>query len=127
MNSDNETRKSVGEYLKRIRLENGLSVRKLGKETGMAPAYISRIESGQYLFPAQYTHAFVKAMGMTGRELHEMYDVLALSRDNRYEDIDEYLTGNDRARNCIRQIMAQKDPDKVWDQILQLMNGCDRK
>ena len=109
-----------------MRSEKGLSVRQLSQATGMSPTYLSNIENGRYLFPTQYTQAFVKALGLSGRERHLLYDVLAMTRDNRFEDIDEYLSRNETARNCIRLIILQENAPSVWDRIIQFLNGYDR-
>ena len=126
MKPSTQARLTVGRFLHGLRVRRGLSLRKLGRATGMSATYISRIENGTYLFPAQYTQDFVKALGISGKEQHVFYDMLSIARENRFEDIDEYLSRNSQARYCIRLIMLQEDPASVWDQILQLLNDTKR-
>ena len=66
MEKDYEERKRIGERIRQLRKERGISQVKLAEKAGLSQPHIVRIEQGRYSVGLDILQAIAKALGCTG-------------------------------------------------------------
>lgn len=65
----NDTRAAFGNYLRDIRQERKLSIRELGRKSGIDPSAITRLEQGQWSPHPETIKALAPALGVSTGDL----------------------------------------------------------
>ena len=65
MEKDYEARKRMGERIRQLRTEKGVSQTELAEKAGLAQPHIVRIEQGRYSVGLDTLQAIAKALGCT--------------------------------------------------------------
>lgn len=65
MEKDYEARKRIGERIRQLRTERGMSQTELSERTGLVQCHIVRIEQGRYSVGFDTLQAIAKALGCT--------------------------------------------------------------
>lgn len=65
MEKDYEARKRIGERIRQLRAERGMSQTELAERTGLVQCHIVRIEQGRYSVGFDTLQAIAKALGCT--------------------------------------------------------------
>lgn len=65
MEKDYEERKRIGERIRQLRSERGISQVKLAEKAGLSQPHIVRIEQGRYSVGLDILQAIAKALGCT--------------------------------------------------------------
>lgn len=65
MEKDYETRRRMGERIRQLRTEKGVSQVELAEKAGLAQPHIVRIEQGRYSVGLDILQAIAKALGCT--------------------------------------------------------------
>lgn len=65
MEKDYEARKRIGERIRQLRTERGMSQIELAEKTGLVQPHIPRIEQGRYSVGFDTLQAIAKALGCT--------------------------------------------------------------
>ena len=65
MEKDYEARKRIGERIRQLRMERGMSQIELAEKTGLVQPHIPRIEQGRYSVGFDTLQAIAKALGCT--------------------------------------------------------------
>lgn len=65
MEKDYEARKRIGERIRQLRAERGMSQMELAERTGLVQCHIVRIEQGRYSVGFDTLQAIAKALGCT--------------------------------------------------------------
>jgi transcriptional regulator with XRE-family HTH domain len=64
----------IGEHIRRLRTDHGVSVRAFAAQTGFSPSFISQLENGQLLPSLGSLHKIAEALGVT---LGQFFDTAA--------------------------------------------------
>ena len=65
MSTKEETRQRIGQRVKILRKQAGLSQEELGARAGLGRSHIGRIEGGKYAVNIETLQAIAEALGMT--------------------------------------------------------------
>lgn len=76
---------SIGENLKRVRLLNGLSLKKAGELLGMSATAVSKYEKGEILPTSAKIIEFANAYGVKALEIARVYNnTIKINFDNMH-------------------------------------------
>ena len=106
--------KKFEELVKKYRGKKTL--KELGNEIGITPAYLSDIENGNRFPSKDKLDKFVKIFNLNNEEKDKFYDLVATESPNRYKvsgDIAEYIMKNEYLRNYIR-VAKEKELDNIY-------------
>jgi len=122
VNKGEKMNKKFGELVKEYRGKKTL--KELGDEIGITPAYLSDIEKGNR-FPAKdKLDKLIKVFDLKDKKKDNFYDLVAKESKNKYKvsgDIAEYIMKNECLRNFIRIAKEKKLDNLYWkDKIKEL-------
>lgn len=113
---------NFGEYIKKKRNQNGISLREMAEKMRIAPSYLSDIEKGRRYAPDKE-----KILDMaeilkinTKEELDYLFDLAGrANKDKVAPDITEFIKDNEKVRVLLRKV--KNAPDKKLDKILEIL------
>ena len=111
---------TFGKYMRKIRTEQGISLRTLAKEVGKTPTYISDIENGNNKPPdKELLVLIIESLHLSADpEIRDtFYDLAALERNDIPLDIKEYLLKNPQIIFIIRSIKGTPLEKDIWKDI----------
>jgi len=92
----------VGMRIRKLRLEQGMSLRDFGKHAGVHPFHVMAIELGQLATTTKTLQAIAKALGVKPVDL--------LNHDPENDDLGHILELMRKQPDCVRKIMARVMP-----------------
>jgi transcriptional regulator with XRE-family HTH domain len=123
---DNES--TFGAFVKMRREALGKSLRGFAEEIEIAAPYLFDIEKGNRPAPEKKLERFIEALGFTGDELNEFYDLAGKSRKNHFPDLQDYIGNTELARVALRTARDVDLSNSQWQEIInQMKNPSDSK
>lgn len=114
---------NFGEYIKKKRLEKGISLRQLAGKIGISPSYMSDIEKGRRYAPdKEKLEQLQKLLFSNEKEIQKFYDLAGLSRNEVPQDLPDYIINNDKIKLLLRK-MKDSLEDDLLDNINYLINN----
>ena len=114
--------KKFGELVREYRGRKTL--KELGDEIGITPAYLSDIEKGNRFPSEDKLDKLIKVFELKKKKKNNFYDLVAKESKNKYKvsgDIAEYIMKNEYLRNFIRIAKEKKLDNLYWkDKIKEL-------
>lgn len=118
---------AFGNFLKKKRQQNGLSLRALGKQVELSHIYLYNIESGKKAPPSDdVIKRLAKALNLDNESRLLFFDIAAkckydIDSSNYYMpvDISQYLNENEDARNVIREANQKEQHNSFWNDLLK--------
>ncbi|MBK9263111.1 MAG: helix-turn-helix transcriptional regulator [Polyangiaceae bacterium] len=92
----------VGARIRKLRMEQGLSLRDFGKQAGVHPFHVMAIELGQVATNTNTLRAIAKALGVAPLDL--------LNHDTENDDIGCLVEMMRKQPDCVRKIMRKVRP-----------------
>ena len=122
VNKGEEMSKKFGELVREYRGKKTL--KELGDEIGITPAYLSDIENGNRFPSKDKLEKLIKVFDLRDKRKDNFYDLVAKESKNKYKvsgDIAEYIMKNEYLRNFIRIAKEKKLDNLYWkDKIKEL-------
>ena len=115
VNKGEKMNKKFGELLKEYRGKKTL--KELGDEIGITPAYLSDIEKGNRFPSKDKLDKLIKVFDLKDKKKDNFYDLVAKESKNKYKvsgDIAEYIMKNECLRNFIRIAKDKKLDNLYW-------------
>ena len=109
-----------GHSLRIVRINQGLTIRKVAETVDVTATYISDIERGNNKPPnKQLMEKIFDALDLQDVKIkYHLYDLAAEKRGGVPEDIVEYIKKNNSLRMVIRTIQHQNGEDGFWAEYL---------
>ena len=92
----------VGMRIRKLRIEQGMSLRDFGKVAGVHPFHVMAIELGQLAANTKTLRAIAKALGVAPLDL--------LNHDTENDDIGHLIEMMRKQPDCIQKIMHKVRP-----------------
>jgi len=92
----------VGMRIRRLRLEQGMSLRDFGKQAGVHPFHVMAIELGQLATTTKTLQAIAKALGVAPLDL--------LNHDAENDDLGHIVEIMRKQPDCVQKIMRKVRP-----------------
>ena len=125
VNKGEKMNKKFGELVKEYRGKKTL--KELGDEIGITPAYLSDIEKGNRFPSKDKLDKLIKVFDLKDKKKDNFYDLVAKESKNKYKvsgDIAEYIMKNECLRNFIRIAKDKKLDNLYWkNKIKELERG----
>ena len=122
VNKGEKMSKKFGELVREYRGKKTL--KELGDEIGITPAYLSDIEKGNRFPSEDKLDKLIKVFELRDKKKNNFYDLVAKESKNKYKvsgDIAEYIMKNEYLRNFIRIAKEKKLDNVYWkDKIKEL-------
>ena len=122
VNKGEKMSKKFGELVREYRGKKTL--KELGDEMGITPAYLSDIEKGNRFPSEDKLDKLIKVFELRDKKKNNFYDLVAKESKNKYKvsgDIAEYIMKNEYLRNFIRIAKEKKLDNLYWkDKIKEL-------
>ena len=122
VNKGEKMSKKFGELVREYRGKKTL--KELGDEIGITPAYLSDIEKGNRFPSEDKLDKLIKVFELRDKKKNNFYDLVAKESKNKYKvsgDIAEYIMKNEYLRNFIRIAKEKKLDNLYWkDKIKEL-------
>ena len=122
VNKGEKMSKKFGELVREYRGKKTL--KELGDEIGITPAYLSDIEKGNRFPSKDKLDKLIKVFELRDKKKNNFYDLVAKESKNKYKvsgDIAEYIMKNEYLRNFIRIAKEKKLDNLYWkDKIKEL-------
>ena len=115
VNKGEKMNKKFGELVKEYRGKKTL--KELGDEIGITPAYLSDIEKGNRFPSKDKLDKLIKVFDLNDKKKDNFYDLVAKESKNKYKvsgDIAEYIMKNECLRNFIRIAKDKKLDNLYW-------------
>ena len=115
VNKGEKMNKKFGELVKEYRGKKTL--KELGDEIGITPAYLSDIEKGNRFPSKDKLDKLIKVFDLKDKKKDIFYDLVAKESPNKYKvsgDIAEYIMKNESLRNFIRVAKDKKLDNLYW-------------
>lgn len=115
VNKGEKMNKKFGELVKEYRGKKTL--KELGDEIGITPAYLSDIEKGNRFPSKDKLDKLIKVFDLKDKKKDNFYDLVAKESKNKYKvsgDIAEYIMKNECLRNFIRIAKDKKLDNLYW-------------
>jgi transcriptional regulator with XRE-family HTH domain len=113
-------RSPFGDYLRKKREEEHLTLRHTAEEVGIVPAYLSDIEKGRrnpFDRHPDMMERFEKALHLSQEDITTLYDLAALERQPGHQvpvDLSEYLREQPDIRDFVRTARKQGLSEENW-------------
>lgn len=101
---------NFGDNLKKLRKQNGLSVDKLSKRSGVSPSQIFKLESGKREITNEVAHKIVKGLGIQ-TEVFEKETGYTLKTS--FEDKMKEMVDRDILKGKTREELIERSPDFI--------------
>ena len=122
VNKGEKMSKKFGELVREYRGKKTL--KEIGDEIGITPAYLSDIEKGNRFPSEDKLDKLIKVFELRDKKKNNFYDLVAKESKNKYKvsgDIAEYIMKNEYLRNFIRIAKEKKLDNLYWkDKIKEL-------
>jgi len=92
----------VGIRIRKLRMEQGLSLRNFGKQAGVHPFHVMAIELGQLATTTKTLRAIAKALGVAPLDL--------LNHDAENDDMGHIVELMRKQPECVQKIMIKVKP-----------------
>ncbi len=92
----------VGMRIRKLRTEQGLSLRNFGKQAGVHPFHVMAIELGQVATNTKTLRAIAKALGVAPLDL--------LNHDSENDDMGHIVEMMRKQPDCVQKIMLKVRP-----------------
>jgi len=92
----------VGMRIRKLRMEQGMSLRDFGKHAGVHPFHVMAIELGQLATTTKTLQAIAKALGVAPVDL--------LNHDTENDDLGHLVELMRKDPDCVRKIMLKVKP-----------------
>lgn len=114
---------SFGQAMRYIRQRKDLKIRKVAKEVGKTPTYISDIERDNNKPPEkELMKKILVALDIQEIELQNcLYDLAARQRGRVSEDIAGYIMEHSDLRLVIRMVQQRNDGESFWAECVKKM------
>ena len=115
VNKGEKMNKKFGDLVKEYRGKKTL--KELGDEIGITPAYLSDIEKGNRFPSKDKLDKLIKVFDLKDKKKDNFYDLVAKESKNKYKvsgDIAEYIMKNECLRNFIRIAKDKKLDNLYW-------------
>ncbi len=112
-----------GEFVKEKRLAQGMTLRRLANEIGIAPAYMSDIEKG-YRYPPNKDklYSIATILNLTDADRDLMFDLAGCEKENAISpDLPEYIMQNRQVRVALRRARDCGMGDDFWQDLIDKM------
>lgn len=111
-----------GEFLKKKRLEKGISLRSLADKVPMAASYLSDIEKGRRYAPEiEKLSRIADLLQIQGDEKNTFFDMAGTSKDGVAPDLPGYIRDNEKVKVMLRKVRSARDSDKKLDEIIRML------
>lgn len=111
-----------GEFLKKKRLEMGISLRSLADQVPMAASYLSDIEKGRRYAPEmEKLSRIAKLLEIQGDERDIFFDLAGKSKDKVAPDLPDYIRENEKVKLLLRKVRSARDSEKKLDKIIRML------
>ncbi len=109
-----------GEYVKKKRIEKGITLRSFSELVGIAPSYMSDIEKAKRNAPTQeYLDKICEILELNNEERDELYDLAAKSKDTIAADLTQYVSENPNLRVALRKAKNFNMKDEEWIKVIE--------
>lgn len=111
---------TFGGFLRSLRQERSLSLRRLAKDVQITPTYLSDLERGNNHPPDKpLLDKLIAALGIAGEEASlTLLDLAAKERDDLPADIKEYLMNNRSLQLFIRKVQQHPNREQFCRDLL---------
>ena len=92
----------VGMRIRKLRIEQGMSLRNFGKQAGVHPFHVMAIELGQLATTTKTLRAIAKALGVAPVDL--------LNHDTENDDMGHLVELMRKQPDCVRKILLKVKP-----------------
>ena len=103
----------LGEFIKK-KVDRKINISKknktqITKEFGITSQYLHDMENGKRVPSASLMKTMINVLGLSEKEQLELYDLASESHKTKRipADIEEYIIGNDDAKNEIRKLISK--------------------
>lgn len=108
-----------GKYLKHLRIDNDETIAKMAKGMGIAPSYLSAIESGDRVIPVDFTEKLSEKYGLSDDE-KESLRLLELKMPRKAVQLDFEKSGSTEEQKELALLFAQKYAELSTEQIKKI-------
>lgn len=108
-----------GKYLKHLRIDNDETIAKMAKGMGIAPSYLSAIESGDRFIPVDFTEKLSEKYGLSDDE-KESLRLLELKMPRKAVQLDFEKSGSTEEQKELALLFAQKYAELSTEQIKKI-------
>lgn len=111
-----------GKYLRRKRMERGLSLKYLAEVMGISSVYLCDVERGRRnSFDLERLEVIAKELKMGKEETNKLMDLAGFQRDEIAPDISKYILENEPVKKALRVAKDAKSDDSVWMEFIKKM------
>lgn len=112
-----------GNFIKEKRLAQGITLRGLAAEIGIAPAYMSDIEkSHRYPPDKEKLYAISKALQLSDTDRDKMFDLAGSEKENTVSpDLPEYIMEHEQVRTALRMARDSGVGNDFWQDLIDKM------
>lgn len=124
--SDIDINTTFGEYLRKLRLARGITMRGMAAELGYSPSYYGDVERGRKApFTKDTIDEIKRILRLSGSQYIELLDLAGEWKDKIAPDLTEYIQNTERARIALRTARDHNISDERWDEIIKLLEDTD--
>lgn len=120
---------TFGEFIKEKRLAQGITLRGLAAEIGIAPAYMSDIEKG-HRYPPDKNRLYdiAKALHFSNETRDIMFDLAGRAKENSVSpDLPAYIMANSQVRVALRMARDSGMGNDFWQTLIDQMESERRR
>lgn len=120
---------TFGEFIKEKRLTQGITLRGLAAEIGIAPAYMSDIEKGHRYPPDKdRLYDMASALHFSAEERDIMFDLAGKAKENSVSpDLPAYIMANSQVRAALRMARDFGKGNDFWQTLIDQMESEQRR
>lgn len=120
---------TFGEFIKEKRLTQGITLRGLAAEIGIAPAYMSDIEKGHRYPPdKERLYDMASALHFSAEERDIMFDLAGKAKENSVSpDLPDYIMANSQVRAALRMARDFGKGNDFWQTLIDQMESEQRR
>ncbi len=113
------SKSDFGQYIRKLRIDRGFSLRELACELDITPYYLSYIESGAKCNPnIKIIAKMFTVLNLTKKEIEVFFDLHAKANGCVSYDIVDYIMKHDEVREAIRSARDMPDASPSWEDFL---------
>ncbi|MBR5900899.1 helix-turn-helix transcriptional regulator [bacterium] len=124
MKINNERNITLGEFLKKKRIQSGFTLRKFAELLSISPAHMSDIENDHRNPSEAILNKMILLLKLDEIETYELYDLAAANKlkNNVVSlDLSKYIMGTENLRIALRKAKDKKINDKQWEEIIKII------
>ncbi|MBR3409110.1 MAG: helix-turn-helix transcriptional regulator [Paludibacteraceae bacterium] len=120
---------SFGKYIEGKRKAQGMTLRGLAAELGIAPAFMSDIEKGHRYPPnKEKLYELARILHLSEADTNTMFDLAAAEKENTVSpDLPEYIMNGSNVRVALRLARDKGIPDAAWQKVIDMLEAEETK